>query len=178
MAEYKSKFRNAGKGVVGVVTIGLDGRPKGIPVSPNDFVWLTEEEQVLTANAPRNPEDNPFTNGSLQLEVRGSEANTARPIGDEQEPAAPVASPAAEEPEVPEEEHEEIEEVQPPAADPPPPPEPETGAGDPPQGEPPEGVRAEHEEIEEPVTPAEPEPPKPAPVPAAKPPRPKAPAAG
>ena len=140
MAEEQSKFRNSGKGVVGVVKLDLDGRPKGKAVYPGDFVWLTEYEQILTANAPRNESDNPFTNGSLTLEVRGSEMRTTRPIGDEQDPAAPPQPPAQ-----PEELREEIVEEQAPAAEPPPPPQ--TGAGEQPQGDPPQGQRAENEEV-------------------------------
>lgn len=179
MAEVKSKFRNSGKGVVGVVVIGLDGKPEGIPVQPGAFCWLTEEEQVLTANAPANDSDNPFENGSLTLEVRGSEANTARKIGEDQEPAAPVAQPAAPaepEPEDPSLADEEIEEVQAEADEVPSPGDAEElGAGEPVEGDPPVGQRAEHEEVAE-VPAPEPEPaPTPEP-PAAKPAPAKAPA--
>lgn len=168
---YESKFRNTAKGVIGVVKIGLDGKPKGVPVSADDFVWLSEEEQVLTANAPRNDSDNPFTNGSLTLEVRGSEANTARPIGDDQQ-NLPPAEPAPEtSEEVPEgDEVEKIEELKPVGVEEAPE-DLETGAAALPEGEPVVGQRAQNEEVadeEEKVTPS---------APAAKPPAPKAPVA-
>jgi hypothetical protein len=56
----KQQFRNQTDGYIGVVVIGPDGKEKGIAVEPNGEVWLSEQEQVLTANAPRSPEDNPF----------------------------------------------------------------------------------------------------------------------
>lgn len=57
----KTQFRNESGGWVGVIVIGPRGDDNGIPVEPGATVWLSEEEQILTANAPRDPEDNPFT---------------------------------------------------------------------------------------------------------------------
>ena len=104
MAEptLKSKFENVSKGVVGAVVFGLDGKPKGIPVPYKGVVWLTEEEEILTANAPRNEADNPFANGTFKLLVRGTEVAHARPIGSTQEPPAePEPEPESETPDEP-----------------------------------------------------------------------------
>lgn len=57
----KQQFQNMSGGHLGVVVIGPKGVETGIPVPPDGFVWLSEEEQILTANAPRSPKDNPFT---------------------------------------------------------------------------------------------------------------------
>lgn len=56
----KQQFRNATDGFVGAVVIGPKGDELGVPVEPGGTVWLSEAEQMLTANAPRRPEDNPF----------------------------------------------------------------------------------------------------------------------
>lgn len=56
----KQQFRNQSGGWIGVVVIGPKGDEKGIPVENDHTVWLSEEEQILTANAPRYAEDNPF----------------------------------------------------------------------------------------------------------------------
>lgn len=62
----KAQFQNTTDGYVGVVQIGVKGEPKGMPVAPGGTVWLSEDEQILTANAPRRPEDNPFVAQKLQ----------------------------------------------------------------------------------------------------------------
>lgn len=56
----KQQFRNEDAGWIGVVAIGPKGEDRGMSVAPGDTVWLSEDEQRLTANAPRKPEDNPF----------------------------------------------------------------------------------------------------------------------
>jgi hypothetical protein len=56
----KEQFQNMSGGFIGAVVIGPKGDEKGIPVEPNGTVWLSEEEQILTANAPRLAKDNPF----------------------------------------------------------------------------------------------------------------------
>lgn len=86
MAEPASKFQNTSPGVAGAVKLDLDGKPQGVPVRPKGEVWLTEQEQILTANAPRNEQDNPFTNGTFTLIAKGSELGNQRPIGDDQNP--------------------------------------------------------------------------------------------
>jgi hypothetical protein len=100
-AQLKSKFENVSKGVAGAVVIGLDGKPQGVPVPFKGVIWLSEEEEILTANAPRNEADNPFTNGTFKLLTRGTEIAHARPIGSltQSEPGEPAdAEPAAEPP--------------------------------------------------------------------------------
>lgn len=89
MAQEKSKFTNSSGGFIGVVRIE-NGKERGVSVRPNDSVWLSEEEQVATANAPRNDADNPFTNGFLTLETSKQEMANHRPIGDTAEPQVPV----------------------------------------------------------------------------------------
>jgi hypothetical protein len=136
-------FRNDSGGWQGVVTIEPGGTHKAISVAPGHEVWLTEDEQVLTANAPRTEGDNPLTNGSLTCVTEAAEVKNRRPL-------RPATA------ETPEEQP-----VEPPA------PEEETGA--PPQtpGEPNEGQRAPHEEVGTPeataqpsAPPLEPEPPQ------------------
>lgn len=56
----KQEFQNQTGGWLGVVVIGPKGDERGASVEPNGSVWLTEAEQILTANAPRRAEDNPF----------------------------------------------------------------------------------------------------------------------
>lgn len=56
----KQQFKNESAGWVGAVVIGPKGDDRGIAVEPGGHVWLSEAEQVLTANAPRRPEHNPF----------------------------------------------------------------------------------------------------------------------
>lgn len=56
----KQSFRNDSPGWLSVRVIGADNKVTSRPVAQGDIVWLTEQEQILTANAPRRPEDNPF----------------------------------------------------------------------------------------------------------------------
>lgn len=56
----KQQFRNNLNGYVGVVVISPKGEDRGASVEPGGTVWLSEAEQTLTANAPRDPKDNPF----------------------------------------------------------------------------------------------------------------------
>lgn len=56
----KTQFRNEFGGWIGVVVIGPKGDDRGASVEPGGTVWLSEAEQRLTANAPRDPKDNPF----------------------------------------------------------------------------------------------------------------------
>lgn len=89
MATARSEFTNESGGFVGVVFIE-DGKRRGGSVRPGDSVWLSEEEQIATANAPRRDADNPFTNGFLQLKTAATEIANRRPIGD----SGGVAQPA------------------------------------------------------------------------------------
>lgn len=56
----KQQFKNATQGWIGAVSIGPKGDEGGVAVEPGGTVWLSEAEQILTANAPRHAEDNPF----------------------------------------------------------------------------------------------------------------------
>ncbi len=55
------KFINPTPGWVGANVFGPDGKPTAVAVEPGGEVWLTEAEERMTAEAPRNPADNPFT---------------------------------------------------------------------------------------------------------------------
>lgn len=173
----QSKFRNDSGGVAGAIKLDHKGEAVGVPVYPGDSVWLTEKEQVLTANAPRNESDNPFTNGTFTLEVKSEEATHARPIGDSQAAGEPAPEPEPSD-EV------EIREEQPAAGEQAAgeqaaaPNEGETGAPEPPAGDPPAGQSAQHEEVADVETPPAPPAPE-APAPKAPPaplPKPPAPA--
>jgi hypothetical protein len=61
----KQQFRNQTDGWIGAVAIGPKGDDRGVAVEPGGTVWLSEAEQVLTANAPRRPQDNPFIEQTL-----------------------------------------------------------------------------------------------------------------
>jgi hypothetical protein len=90
MTTLRTEFKNVSGGVQGAVIVDVTGKPKGIPVSDGDSVWLTEAEEILTANAPRRAEDNPFTNGAFIVLTRASEAANRRPIGSRDEAPTPV----------------------------------------------------------------------------------------
>ncbi len=95
----KSKFKNVSGGVAGAIQLNHEGKAAGVPVFPGESIWLTEQEEILTANAPRNESDNPFTNGTFELEVRAEQAAHARPIGSSKD-AAPAADPQPDTPAV------------------------------------------------------------------------------
>jgi hypothetical protein len=54
------KFTNVTPGFVGANVFAPDGRPTAIAVEPGGEVWLTVEEERMTAEAPRHAQDNPF----------------------------------------------------------------------------------------------------------------------
>jgi hypothetical protein len=117
MPNVKDEFKNESPGYIGVVTVNDRHERTPIAVAPGDTVWLSEEEQVLTANAPRSEANNPLTNGSLRLVSEGREIRHRRDL----------RPPVAPEPEVEAEE--------------------ETGAAPQPAGDPEEGKRAPNEEV-------------------------------
>lgn len=78
----KDEFENTSDGWVGVVQLNHLGHAKGQAVEPHGSVFLSEEEQILTANAPRKDEDNPFVNGALRLKTRAVEIVNRRPYGE------------------------------------------------------------------------------------------------
>lgn len=91
----RDEFRNVGKGWCHVITIDRRGEQRGIAVAQGDRILLTEEEQIATANAPRDPDNNPFIHGGdngLVLErVRTDVSRTNhRPLGPEDAPSAPA----------------------------------------------------------------------------------------
>jgi hypothetical protein len=95
----KDEFKNTSAGWIGVTLIDGRGDHKGFPVAPGDSVWLSEEEQIATANAPRADTDNPFlprehtvfdeTGGevgkeshpTLELVTAGADVRNRRPFG-------------------------------------------------------------------------------------------------
>jgi hypothetical protein len=157
--EPKSKFKNVSGGVAGAIQLNHEGKAAGVPVFPNESIWLTEQEQVLTANAPRNESDNPFVNGTFQLEIKAEDAAYARPIGDTQQADPPPAPPEGEpEPPPSEGDPEGIDLRQESGAANEPPPQ-ETGAPPAPEGDPVAGQRQPDEEAAAaPVAPPEHEP--------------------
>lgn len=76
----KQCFRNDSPGWLGVVTIGPKGDDRGTSVAPGDLIWLSEAEQILTANAPRKAEDNPFIEQTLTFGVDEEGAPVTRTI--------------------------------------------------------------------------------------------------
>lgn len=56
----KKEYKNNTSGWVGVVTLDHLGREQGVNIEPNGTIWLSDAEAILTARAPRSPEDNPF----------------------------------------------------------------------------------------------------------------------
>lgn len=111
MPQVKDEFENVTQGQIGV-TIIQNGKERGVAVRPGEVVWLSEEEQIATANAPKRDESNPFIGGNqnadgpaLVLRTRAGEIRNRRPLGDEQ--PDPNASNGAEASETnPEEERE------------------------------------------------------------------------
>lgn len=83
MPQRKSEFENRSQGITGVVTIEPGGKLHPIAVKPGESVWLSEEEQIATANAPRRNEDNPFINGTLVKVTDASNIRNRRPIGED-----------------------------------------------------------------------------------------------
>src|SRR2546423_1892023 len=58
--ESKTEFLNTTDGHLGVVLFNHKNERDAIALAPGDTVWLSEEEQRMTANAPRDPQNNPF----------------------------------------------------------------------------------------------------------------------
>lgn len=77
----RAEFRNDAGHVIGVSTKRAKGEMKSMGLLPGDTVWLDEEEQIATANAPRDDADNPFTNGHLTLVTEPKEIVNRRQIG-------------------------------------------------------------------------------------------------
>lgn len=60
MGEKKRKWTNPTSWTVGAVILDDDNKPKGMPVGPQESIWLTAAEERLTAEAPRLAQHNPF----------------------------------------------------------------------------------------------------------------------
>lgn len=93
MAEEKAEFRNTSKGVIGASVFAGNGERGGVAVKPGETVWLSEAEQVMTANAPVDPKNNPFVAGTgengrpaLEVVTEPRQIGThTRPIGEKAE---------------------------------------------------------------------------------------------
>jgi hypothetical protein len=56
----KQQFHNETGGYLGVVVLNVKGEEVGVSIPPDGYVFLSAQEQRLTANAPRDPKNNPF----------------------------------------------------------------------------------------------------------------------
>jgi hypothetical protein len=63
-----------------------DRKMKSLALAPHATIWLSEEEQIATANACRKDEDNPFVNGDLELLTPATVVANRRPIGFSEHP--------------------------------------------------------------------------------------------
>lgn len=80
MAQEKQEFRNATPGTIGVVVI-QQGKEQALPLVAGATIWLSEEDQIATANAPARDEDNPFVSGALEAVGKPEGLKNRRPIG-------------------------------------------------------------------------------------------------
>lgn len=60
MTKDKTIFKNTTAGYVGAITISTRGDEKAVAIAPGEEIALSIEEEEATANAPRDPRDNPF----------------------------------------------------------------------------------------------------------------------
>jgi hypothetical protein len=88
----RDEFVNDAGSTIGVVTVDHRGEPNAKPVLSGETVWLSREEQILTANAPRNEADNVLVNGKLRKITSGVDIESRRPLAPAEAPApaAPV----------------------------------------------------------------------------------------
>lgn len=92
------KFVNPTPGFVGANKFGPDGKPTAIAVEPGGEVWLTAEEERMTAEAPRLAQDNPFVKEweeAVEFDSFGEPVRTVTRKGTltlSEEPPRPVAS--------------------------------------------------------------------------------------
>lgn len=98
--DQKTEFKNVSGGRLGYSYYNEDGRLAGDTVAHGDTVWLSERDQIATANAPRRPEDNPLANGALVEVTAPTEIKNRRPL----RPVAPVEEKAVEGTNAPDEE--------------------------------------------------------------------------
>lgn len=86
----RAEFRNTTNGWIGAIRLDGRGEEKPIAVAPGDTVWLSQEEQELTANAPRRPEDNPF----LAQPFENRDPNTGEVLEEGERPQLELVSSA------------------------------------------------------------------------------------
>jgi hypothetical protein len=60
LAIEKKEYQNNTSGWIGVAVLDHDGKPQGVNVEPGGTIWLSEQEAILTARAPKRAEHNPF----------------------------------------------------------------------------------------------------------------------
>lgn len=60
MSEAVTMFENTTAGWVGAIKLMRNGDRRAVAIEPHGRIELTEEEQQLTADAPRNAADSPF----------------------------------------------------------------------------------------------------------------------
>jgi hypothetical protein len=65
-SDDRREWQNTTNSYISVVNIQR-GEPVGITVDPRATCWLTEEEEELTAKAPRDPAKNPFLDQPYEL---------------------------------------------------------------------------------------------------------------
>ena len=80
MAQEKQEFRNATPGTIGVVLI-QGGKEVALPLVAEATIWMSEEDQIATANAPARDEDNPFVSGALVAVGKPQGLKNRRQIG-------------------------------------------------------------------------------------------------
>lgn len=97
MAESKSEFRNDSGMVAGYTYYDQEDKARGGACPPGDTVWLSEKDRVATANAPKSRANNPFENGVFTLVTAATAVALRRPIGPDEVPQPPEATPADEE---------------------------------------------------------------------------------
>jgi hypothetical protein len=90
VATERSEFRNDAGHVIGVITRRENNLMKSMALMPDQTVWLDEEEQIATANAPRFDDDNPFENGFLTLVTKAENIINRRRIGYTKQPQVRV----------------------------------------------------------------------------------------
>jgi hypothetical protein len=77
--EDRAKFRNRSTGRVGVIKIKATGERHAISVAPGEEVWLTQQEIIESAEAPRQAKDSPFE----PRRIRVVDEETGQPAVDE-----------------------------------------------------------------------------------------------
>lgn len=83
--EPRQQFRNTTPNVLGVnIFEPGTGKPTAIALMPDETVWMSEDEQRMTAQAPRDHRANPFVTGALVA------VTDERPIGKNARPIAGI----------------------------------------------------------------------------------------